>query len=78
MLYNREEREIVIKIDMEKAYDRMSWNFIKDTLHAVAITNTLIEAIMLIISTGRCCLLWNGEATDFINPKGGHRKGDPL
>lgn len=68
----------MIKIDMEKAYDRMSWSFIEDTLRDVSIPNNLIEVIMLIISTGRYRMLWNDEAIDYITPSRGLWQGDLL
>src|SRR4051812_36058427 len=69
---------MVLKIDMEKAFDRMSWKFIDDTLREVHIPEKMIESIMLIISTSQCRLLWNGEVTDIIKPSRGFRQGDPL
>lgn len=48
---------MIIKIDMEKACDRMSWRFIEDTLREAYIPPSLVDAIMLIIYTSRCRLL---------------------
>lgn len=62
---------MVIKIDMEKAYDRISWDFLEETLRDAAIPEHLISVIMHITSTSKCRLLWNGEATDYIQPTRG-------
>lgn len=46
---------MVIKVDMEKAYDRMSWAFIEETLRDTNLPEYLIAAIMHIISTSVDC-----------------------
>lgn len=43
---------IVIKLDLEKACDRMEWNFIKKMLLDVGLPNNLIDIIMICITTG--------------------------
>lgn len=37
---------MVIKVDLEKAYDTLDWNFIKDTLVDIGIPDGLIHVIM--------------------------------
>lgn len=36
---------IVLKLDMEKAYDRMSWQFIVESLKDEELPNTMVKAI---------------------------------
>lgn len=40
----------VIKVDLEKAYDRLNWNFIKDTLTLAGLPFDIIRLIMDYIS----------------------------
>ena len=42
---------MVIKIDLEKAYDKLEWNFIKDTLIKANLPADLIDIIMSCISS---------------------------
>lgn len=42
---------MTIKIDMEKAYDRLHWSFIEDTLEDSKIPNNVIYLIMKCVST---------------------------
>lgn len=53
---------IVVKIDLEKTYDRLKWNFVKDTLQDIGIPNNIVDIIWSCIFTPSIRLLWNGEA----------------
>lgn len=52
---------MVMKLDLEKAYDRVSWSFLEDTLLAFNFPSNLIKLIMLCVKNARSQLLWNGE-----------------
>lgn len=44
----------VIKLDLEKAYDRMEWNFIEETLGDASQPAKFVEVIMNIVSSNSC------------------------
>ncbi|KAL9451441.1 hypothetical protein AB3S75_013079 [Citrus x aurantiifolia] len=67
-----------IKVDLEKAYDRLSWSFIHETLQELNLLTTLISLIMECITTATMNVLWNGERTSEFRPGRGVRQGDPL
>ncbi|XP_021717958.1 uncharacterized protein LOC110685744 [Chenopodium quinoa] len=67
-----------IKIDFEKAYDRLRWSFIRDTLVQMNLPITMIEVIMECITTTSLQVLWNGEPSSSFKPSRGVRQGDPL
>lgn len=69
---------MVIKIDLEKAYDRLDWDFIRDTLFEVGLNNTWVRNIMSCIETSRLSILWNGEKLNWFKPERGTRQGDPI
>ncbi|KAK5785254.1 hypothetical protein PVK06_039821 [Gossypium arboreum] len=52
-----------IKIDLEKAYDRVRWDFVEAFLNAACIPSYLIKVIMNAISLTTMQVLWNGEPT---------------
>lgn len=71
---------MVIKMDMEKAYDIMDWNFIQQTLIGFCFPNNIINLIMNCITTIKFSILINGTppSTDNIIPTRGIRYGYPL
>ncbi|KAL4333656.1 hypothetical protein GQ457_07G010760 [Hibiscus cannabinus] len=69
---------MAIKIDLEKAYDRLEWGFIQDTLFDLGLPSKLCKLIMHCISTVSLQILWNGSVTDSFSPSRGIRQGDPL
>lgn len=69
---------MAIKIDFEKAYDRLRWSFIHDSLIEMKLPQTMIKVIMQCISSAKLQILWNGEPTDSFTSTRGIRQGDPL
>ncbi|GLT31654.1 hypothetical protein SLA2020_063760 [Shorea laevis] len=67
-----------MKIDLEKAYDRIEWSFLECVLRDVGIPESWISLIMFCVSTSSFSLLWNGEKTEPFTPRRGLRQGDPL
>ncbi|PKI56643.1 hypothetical protein CRG98_022955 [Punica granatum] len=67
-----------IKIDIEKAYDSLSWDFIHDILIAAGIPSNLRRLIFQCITTASMQVLWNGELTESFNMGRGIRQGCPL
>lgn len=69
---------MAIKIDFEKAYDRLSWGFLHETLVSIGLNYWFVDLIMACVSTSDMKILWNGEMTSSFNPSRGVRQGDPL
>lgn len=69
---------MAIKIDLEKAYDWLSWNFIYETLKETGIPLDLIHLIMGCITSARMNILWNGEVTKEFLPSRRIRQGDLI
>lgn len=56
---------MMFKIDLEKAYDRLDWSFIRDTLKQAGLHEIWIDRIMTCVETSRLAVLWNGERMDW-------------
>ena len=69
---------LLIKIDLEKAYDRVSWSFIKDTLQTVGLPNVWIRKVMHYVETVQMSVLWNGKQLEWFKPTRGTRQGDAM
>ena len=66
-------RYMVIKIDLEKAYDRLEWSFIREALHAANFPSDLIQLIMSCVSSATTSILFNGGALEHFLPSKGIR-----
>ncbi|CAL1353594.1 unnamed protein product [Linum trigynum] len=69
---------MVLKIDLEKAYDRLRWDFLRDTLMEIGLPSSWINCVMFCVENNQMRLLWNGELSGPIIPTRGVRQGDPL
>ena len=67
-----------LKLDLDKAYDRLEWPFIQDTLEFFQVPPPLITLIMNMISSTRFHIMWNGSPLSEVIPSRGIRQGDPL
>ncbi|XP_021866236.1 uncharacterized protein [Spinacia oleracea] len=68
----------ILKMDLNKAYHRISWSFIREVLMAFEFPQQWIDWIMECITTVSMAVLVNGEVTENFKPKCGLRQGDPL
>lgn len=69
---------MVIKLDLEKADDRLEWSFIHKVLHFFNFPPLWIKLIMSVVSSSSMPVLINGNITDTFFPSRGIRQGDPL
>ena len=64
---------MALKIDLEKAYDKLEWGFIRSMLIRFNFPNNLIEIIMSCISSVSTSLLFNGGSLEPFRPSRGIR-----
>ncbi|XP_019166674.1 PREDICTED: uncharacterized protein LOC109162425 [Ipomoea nil] len=69
---------MAIKIDLEKAYDRLSWNFINDTLFDAGFNDATSRLIMTCVRTTSLSISWNGSRLPAFKPERGVRQGDAM
>ena len=69
---------MVIKIDLEKAYDRLEWCFIRKVFTCFGFPPNITKLIMSYISSSSTSLLFSEEKLAPFTPSRGIRQGDPL
>ncbi|XP_074270707.1 uncharacterized protein LOC141594598 [Silene latifolia] len=67
-----------LKLDLEKAFDRLEWDFIRLCLTNARIDNDTISLIMRCISSSSTQVALNGNLLSSFSPSRGIRQGDPL
>lgn len=57
----------MLKVDMAKAYDRMSWLFILKTLRKFGFDERFVDMIWWLLSINWYSLVINGQTEGFFN-----------
>lgn len=69
---------IMFKIDFEKAYDRVDWQFLRLTLSEFGFPHHSINLIMSCVTQANLSVKWNNEGLERFAPTRGLRQGDPM
>lgn len=75
---NYHQKSLVAKINLEKAYDNVSWDFLKESLADMCLPPSFIRCVMSCVRSASFAVLWNGAGTETFTPIKGLRQGDPL
>lgn len=70
--------EIAVKIDMNKAYDRLEWGFVEEVMRRMGFGERWIAWVMECISSARLNLLVGRKKIADLTIERGIRLGDPL
>ncbi|KAL9668212.1 hypothetical protein QQ045_002588 [Rhodiola kirilowii] len=69
---------VVMKVDMSKAYDRVSWLFLVRMMRALGFNTQLCDLVYRTISRCFYSVLWDGTLYGLFKSNRGVRQGDPL
>nr|BAC82624.1 pol-like protein [Ciona intestinalis] len=68
----------IISVDMYKAFDTISWEYIIETLKAFGFGSRIIKWIRTVYDAPKCAVTNNGYVSKYFDIRRGVRQGDPL
>ena len=77
-LHRKKQNGVILKIDFEKAYDKIKWSFVQQTLRMKGFSSKWCNWIKSIIQGGHVSIKVNEEIGDNFQTLKGLRQGDPL
>jgi retron-type reverse transcriptase len=72
------QRAVILKLDFEKAYDRVSWAFLRTVLSQKGFEGGNVHRLMQLVTGAQTTIAINGEIGPFFRNKRGVRQGDPI
>lgn len=75
---SKKRRDVALKIDMGKAYDRMDWGYLRQVMLKMDFDGRWVNLIMLCVTTVHYSVIVNDQQVGPIYPERGLRQGDPL
>ncbi|GJR70110.1 RNA-directed DNA polymerase, eukaryota, reverse transcriptase zinc-binding domain protein [Tanacetum coccineum] len=78
--YNRKNRHkrCAMKIDVQKAYDTLNWEFLKKALISFGFHSQMMQWIMTCVSSYACSVCINGDMHGYFKGGKGLRQGDHV
>jgi hypothetical protein len=75
-LKTKKLQAVLLKLDFEKAYDRVNWSFLREALLRKGFDPRYVHHIRQLVSGGPISI--NGEVGPYFRNKRGVRQGDPI
>ncbi|XP_058733926.1 uncharacterized protein LOC131605606 [Vicia villosa] len=69
---------LLFKFDFEKAYDKVSWNFLRYMMRRMGFGARWIKWMEALVFSSKMSVLVNGSRTREFGVEGGLRQGDPI
>ena len=69
----KKEARIFLKLDYEKAYDRVNWSFLEEVLRTRGFNHKWIGWILKLVKGGSVCVRLNNENSSYFSPGKGLR-----
>lgn len=77
-LHRKKQNGVVFKIDFEKAYDKIRWSFVRQTLQMKGFSEKWCDWISAFTQKGHVNIKINDQLSNNFQTKKGLRQGDPL
>jgi hypothetical protein len=78
LLHQQRQTRILLKLDITKAFDSVSWPFLLEVLQKLGFGQIWTDVLSGLLSTSSTQVMLNGVAGEKIQLKKGLRQGDPL
>ena len=78
LLHQQKQPQILLKLDISKAFDSVSWPFLLEVLQQLGFGQLWRDIISGLLSSSSTQVLLNGVPGDLIHHRRGLRQGDPL
>ncbi|GKD37780.1 RNA-directed DNA polymerase, eukaryota, reverse transcriptase zinc-binding domain protein [Tanacetum coccineum] len=67
--YNRKQstKKVAFKIDLQKAYDTINWQFLRSILKLYGFNETMVDWVMTCVTTTKFSISINGERVGYFN-----------
>lgn len=75
---NKGSKKITIKVDIAKAFDTLSWEFLFSCLEGLQLPTRFLRQLRACICTSNFTVGYNGFVHGYFKGKRGIRQGDPL
>ncbi|GJX31581.1 RNA-directed DNA polymerase, eukaryota, reverse transcriptase zinc-binding domain protein [Tanacetum coccineum] len=75
---SKKKQSLIFKVDFEKAFDSVRWDFLDDVLRKFGFGNKWCEWIQKCLKSSRGSILINGSPTEEFQFFKGLKQGDPL
>jgi hypothetical protein len=77
-LHSKKLNRIILKLDFEKAYDKVKWSFLQQTLRMNGFSAEWHALIYSFVSGGSVAIKFNDNVGRYFQTLKGLRQGDPL
>ncbi|XP_071695782.1 uncharacterized protein [Rutidosis leptorrhynchoides] len=77
-LKRKKQKGLIFKVDFEKAFDCIEWDFLFKTMHFMGFGPKWIGFIRACLWSSSISVLINGSPTKEFSPERGIRQGDPI
>jgi hypothetical protein len=77
-LHTKKLNGVILKLDFEKAYDKVKWSFLHQTLRMKGFSHEWCDLINDFMSGGSVAMRVNDDTGHYFQTRKGLRQGDPL
>ena len=77
-LHKKKKNGVILKLDFEKAYDKVNWSFVQQTIRMKGFSPIWCKRIEEVVSRGSVGIKVNEEVGHNFQTRKGLRQGDPL